>query len=117
MKTYENILNEYDDNATLETKTDVLTRAINSASVEASNGLENASDKGQVERNFICNIIQNLLNAIVDGILSPKVLMLLQVNQKIMDSEIDESMFKTSQMKRLRVIENCLGRLLITVHL
>ena len=92
----QNILNEYDDNATLETKTDVLTRAINSASVEASNGIENASDKGQVEITFICNIIQNLLNAIVDGILSPKVLMLLQVNQKIMDSEIDKSIFKTS---------------------
>ena len=92
----QNILNEYDDNATLETKIDVLTRAINSASVEASNGIENASDKGQVERTFICNIIQNLLNAIVDGILSPKVLMLLQVNQKIMNSEIDESIFKTS---------------------
>lgn len=92
----QNILNEYDDNATLETKTDVLTRAITSASVEASNGIENGSDKEQVKRNFVCNIIQNLLNAIVDGILSPKVLMLLQVNQKIMDSEIDESMFKRS---------------------
>lgn len=92
----QNILNEYDDNATLETKTDVLTRAITSASVEASNGIENGSDKEQVQRNFVCNIIQNLLNAIVDGILSPKVLMLLQVNQKIMNSEIDESMFKTS---------------------
>lgn len=92
----QNILNEYDDNATLETKTDVLTRAITSASVEASKGIENTSDKEQVQRNFICNIIQYLLNAIVDGILSPKVLMLLQVNQKIMNSEIDDSNFKTS---------------------
>ena len=92
----QNILNEYDDNATLETKTDVLTRAINSASIEASNGIENASDKEQVQRNFIFNIIQYLLNAIVDGILSPKVLMLLQVNQKIMNSEIDSSIFKTT---------------------
>lgn len=84
----QNILNEYDDNATLETKTDVLTRAINLASVEASNGIKNTSDKLHVQKLFIWNIIQNLLNAIVEGILSPKVLMLLQVNQKIMDSEI-----------------------------
>ena len=90
----QNILNEYDDNATLETKTDVLTRAITSASVEASNGIENGSDKEQVQRTFVCNIIQNLLNAIVDGILNPKVLMLLMVNQKIMDSDIDKSMLK-----------------------
>lgn len=87
----QNILNEYDDNATLETKTDVLTRAINSASVEASNGIENTSDKLHVQKLFIWNIIQNLLNAIVEGILSPKVLMLLQVNQKIMDSKIGKS--------------------------
>ena len=87
----QNILNEYDDNATLETKTDVLTRAINSASVEASNGIKNTSDKLHVQKLFIWNIIQNLLNAIVEGILSPKVLMLLQVNQKIMDSEIGKS--------------------------
>lgn len=87
----QNILNEYDDNATLETKTDVLTRAINLASVEASNGIKNTSDKLHVQKLFIWNIIQNLLNAIVDGILSPKVLMLLQVNQKIMDSEIGKS--------------------------
>lgn len=87
----QNILNEYDDNATLETKTDVLTRAINLASVEASKGIENTSDKLHVQKIFIWNIIQNLLNAIVEGILSPKVLMLLQVNQKIMDSEIGKS--------------------------
>ena len=111
----QNILNEYDDNATLETKTDVLTRAINSASVEASNGLENASDKGQVERNFICNIIQNLLNAIVDGILSPKVLMLLQVNQKIMDSEIDESMFKTSLKSAERQLLEAMSDIILGV--
>lgn len=92
----QNILNEYDDNATLETKTDVLTRAINSASIEASKGIENTSDKLHVQKLFIWNIIQNLLNAIVEGILSPKVLMLLMINQKIMDSEIDKSMFKIS---------------------
>lgn len=111
----QNILNEYDDNATLETKTDVLTRAITSASVEASNGIENASDKGQIERNFICNIIQNLLNAIVDGILSPKVLMLLQVNQKIMDSEIDKSMFKTSLKSAERQLLEAMSDIILGV--
>ena len=53
--------------------------------------IKNTSDKLHVQKLFIWNIIQNLLNAIVEGILSPKVLMLLQVNQKIMDSEIGKS--------------------------
>ena len=42
------------------------------------------SDKFDVEFNFIFDLIEALTTAIVNGILSPKVLMLLEVNQKIM---------------------------------
>ena len=77
------ILNEYDANAELHQQIDVLHRAITQAAVTVSEG-EPDSDKFDVEFNFIFDLIEALTTAIVNGILSPKVLMLLEVNQKIM---------------------------------
>ena len=77
------ILNEYDANAELHEQADVLHRAITQAAVTVSEGLPE-SDKFDVEFNFIFDLIEALTTAIVNGILSPKVLMLLEVNQKIM---------------------------------
>ena len=77
------ILNEYDANAELHEQVDVLHRAITQAAVTVSEGLPE-SDKFDVEFNFIFDLIEALTTAIVNGILSPKVLMLLEVNQKIM---------------------------------
>lgn len=77
------ILNEYDANTELQGQIDVLHRAITQAAVTVSEGLPE-SDKFDVEFNFIFDLIEALTTAIVNGILSPKVLMLLEVNQKIM---------------------------------
>ena len=77
------VLNEYDANAELHEQVDVLHRAITQAAVTVSDGVEE-SDKFDVEFNFIFDLIEALTTAIVNGILSPKVLMLLEVNQKIM---------------------------------
>lgn len=77
------ILNEYDANAELHEQVDVLHRAITQAAVTVSEGVEE-SDKFDVEFNFIFDLIEALTTAIVNSILSPKVLMLLEVNQKIM---------------------------------
>lgn len=77
------ILNEYDANAELNEQVDVLHRAITQAAVTVSDGVEE-SDKFDVEFNFIFDLIEALTTAIVNSILSPKVLMLLEVNQKIM---------------------------------
>ena len=77
------ILNEYDANTELHEQVDVLHRAITQAAVTVSDGLPE-SDKFDVEFNFIFDLIEALTTAIVNGILSPKVLMLLEVNQKIM---------------------------------
>lgn len=77
------ILNEYDANAELHEQVDVLHRAITQASVTVSEGVPD-SDKFYVEFNFIFDLIEALTTAIVNGVLSPKVLMLLEINQKIM---------------------------------
>ena len=79
----EDILNEYDANAELHQQIDVLHRAITQAAVTVSEGVPE-TDRFDVEFNFIFDLIEALTTAIVNGILSPKVLMLLEVNQKIM---------------------------------
>jgi len=67
----------------LHQQIDILHRAITQAAVTVSER-EPDSDKFDVEFNFIFDLIEALTTAIVNGILSPKVLMLLEVNQKIM---------------------------------
>ena len=42
------------------------------------------TDRYDVEFNFVTDLIESLTTAIVNGILSPKVLMVLEVNQKMM---------------------------------
>ena len=78
-----NILNEYDANSELHEQVDVLHRAFTQAAMTVSEGVPE-TDKFDVEFNFIFDLIESLTTAIVNGILSPKVLMLLEVNQKIM---------------------------------
>lgn len=87
------ILNEYDANTELHEQADVLHRAITQAAVTVSEGLPE-SDKFDVEFNFIFDLIEALTTAIVNGILSPKVLMLLEVNQKIMGGTWEKFTFK-----------------------
>lgn len=96
------ILNEYDANAELHEQIDVLHRAITQASVTVSEGVPD-SDKFDVEFNFIFDLIEALTTSIVNGILSPKVLMLLEVNQKIMGGTWEKFTMK-DLMEALRVI-------------
>ena len=96
------ILNEYDANAELHEQVDVLHRTITQAAVTVSEGVEE-SDRFDVEFNFIFDLIESLTTAIVNGILSPKVLMLLEVNQKIMGGTWEKFTMK-DLLEALRVI-------------
>jgi hypothetical protein len=78
-----NILQEYDSNATLNKQKEVLKRAITKASVTVSEGAEDV-DKPAVQFNFVTTLIENLIQAIIYSIFSPKVLMLLEVNETLM---------------------------------
>lgn len=77
------ILEEYDNAGTLEEQVDVISRAITQASVTISDGVDE-SDKYGVEFGFVFDLIENLVLAIVNAVLTPKVLMLLEVNRQIM---------------------------------
>lgn len=77
------ILDEYDNVTELHEKSDILHRAITQAAVTVSDGADE-KDKYDIEYNFVFDLIENLVMAIVTGILSPKVLLLLEVNEEIM---------------------------------
>ena len=77
------ILDEYDANAELHKQVDILNRAITQASVNITESVEE-KDKYKVHFDFVTDLIEQLTFAIVSSILSPKVLMLLEVNETLM---------------------------------
>ena len=77
------ILNEYNENAELHEQVNVLSRTITQASVTVSNN-SNEENKSKVEMDFVTDLIEQLTASIVYSVLSPKVLLLLEVNQTIM---------------------------------
>ena len=97
-----NTLNEFDENATLNEQKEVLTRAINNASAIVTDGVDE-TDKVTVEFNFVSDLIENLIQAIVYSIMTPKVLMLLEVNQQIMGGKWVKFTFK-DLLDSMRVI-------------
>ena len=97
------ILSEYDANATLNEQTEVLKRAITKASVTVSEGAEE-SDKVTVEFNFITDLIENLIQTIVYGLFTPKVLMLLEVNETLMGGKWKKFTVKDLMMAMRSII-------------
>jgi hypothetical protein len=77
------ILSEYDNATDLKDKERTLSRAIQQAAVTISSGSDE-EDEYNVQYSFVFDLIENLILAIMNAILSPKVLMLLEVNQRLM---------------------------------
>lgn len=99
------ILNDYPVNGTLEEQKDVIHRALTSACaiLDDSSDIAMPSDRSTIKIDFLTNILQQLVAAIVDAVLSPKVLMLLMVNKVLMEPEDSESkdVFNTEDLLRL----------------
>jgi hypothetical protein len=77
------ILKEYDSATELHEQKEILSRAITQAAVTISEGSEE-EDRYGVQYSFVFDLIQNLIMAMMEAIMSPKVLMLLEVNQRLM---------------------------------
>ena len=77
------ILKEYDSATELHEQKEILNRAITQAAVTVSEGSDE-EDRYAVEYSFVFDLIQNLIMAMMEAIMSPKVLMLLEVNQRLM---------------------------------
>lgn len=80
------VLNEFDSKATLEENISVVNRAITNASATIS---EEAlpEDKYNVELDFVTQGIEMLTSIFVESLLTPKLLMVFIINQKIMGTE------------------------------
>lgn len=87
------ILEEYNENAELHEQLDVLNRAITQASVNITEGVEE-KDKFKVHLGFVTDLIEQLTFAIVSSILSPKVMMLLEVNETLMGGKWEKFTMK-----------------------
>jgi len=80
---FNEILKEYNTATDLHERKEILSRAIQQAAVTISEGSDE-KDRYDVEYSFVFDLIENLILAIMNAILSPKVLMLLEVNQRLM---------------------------------
>ena len=77
------IFKEYDTATELHERKEILSRAIDQAAVIVSEGSDE-EDKFNVQYSFVFDLIENLILAMMNAVLSPKVLMLLEVNQRLM---------------------------------
>ena len=87
------IINEFDENATFHNQKEVLTRAITKASTIVSDGADE-SDKDTIEFNFISDMIERTVESIVYSLFTPKVLMLLEVNETLMGGKWQKFTFE-----------------------
>ena len=87
----ERILADYPVNGTLEEQKDVVNRAIEAACATLEDTLlpEYQNKKSSVKLNFLTNIFQQLALCLVDCIMSPKVLMLIEINDMLMNDYDD----------------------------
>lgn len=86
LSSVDKILADYPDNGTLKEQKDVISRAIEAACANIEDSLlpEYQQNKSSIRINFLTNMFQQLALCLVDCIMSPKVLMLLVVNNTLM---------------------------------
>ena len=97
------ILAEYDTKTELHEQMDVLHRAITQAAVTISEGSDEKDQYG-IKYAFVFDLIENLVLAIVNAILSPKVMMLLEVNQQLMGGTWEKITFREILMAMRSII-------------
>ena len=95
------ILMDYPENGTLEEQKSVIKKALDiaCATVEDRENVTTLSDSSTTKIDFLTNILQQLVAAIVDAVLSPKVLMLIMINKILMGD--DGEPMNTEDLMRL----------------
>ena len=89
LSSVDRILADYPDNGTLKEQKEVISHAIDAACAEIENNLlpEYQQNKSSIKINFLTNVFQQLALCLVDCIMSPKVLMLLIINNSLMQED------------------------------
>lgn len=89
----ENILMEYDENATLEVRQDVIQRAFIQASATINEAVDGEISGLDPKIDIISNMIEDLTNTIVCSLITPKIIILFEINKQMYgdDSEYDSA--------------------------
>ena len=111
------ILNNFPENGSIEEQKDVIDKAISQACVilDERDKITALTDKSTTKIDFLTNLLEQLVKAIVDAVLSPKVLMLLMVNNALMTPRegVDDT-FNAEQL--LRILKNVVKSLVREVR-
>ena len=97
------ILAEYDTKTELHEQIDILHRAITQATVTLTEGLEDKYSY-KIRYGFALDLIENLSMALTMSVLSPKVMMLLEINQQLMGGTWEKITFKELIMSMRTII-------------
>jgi hypothetical protein len=109
------ILEEYPSNGSEEEQKEVIRKALNRACdiLNSRKNITTPSDRSTTNIDFLTDILQQLVAAIVDAVLSPKVLMLLMVNNALIESQPEEP-FNTEAL--MRILKNVIKSLVREVR-
>lgn len=88
-KSLSRILDEFDQVETLNEQVDVITRAVNQACVSVREGYGDKVETDGLRVNVVCSLIQSLMTILMNAIISPKIVMLIEVNEELMGSHKD----------------------------
>ena len=88
-QTITRILDEFDQVETLNEQVDVITRAVNQVCVSVQEASGDKVETDGLRVNVVCSLIQSLMTILMNAIISPKVAMLIQVNEELMGSHKD----------------------------
>lgn len=121
-----NILSSYPENGTLEEQKYVLNKALEAATgifnnigsggIESTNSSTTSSSRRNLKLNgnfgtdFLLKALESMVMAIVDAMLSPKVLLLLAVNQALMSNDSDKPITAEDLMSAMQNIIKSLVR-------
>ena len=109
------ILEDFPSNGSEEEQKEVIRKALTHACdiLNSRNNITTTSDRSTTNVDFLTDILQQLVAAIVDAVLSPKVLMLLMVNNALIESQPEEP-FNTEAL--MRILKNVIKSLVREVR-
>lgn len=103
-----NILDELGQVESKIERTEIIKRAINEITATLPQpGTQYAQLQG-IKVNFVCNLIEQLMRVLVNTILTPKIVMLIQINEIIMGGNVKDNLSSINLMQFLRKIKNLL---------
>ena len=86
------ILDEYDENGTIQEQTDVISRFFKQASISYTEGADDMTDtdKNHAQVKFATNLIGALAGVLIEAVLTPKVMLAYQINREMVGGDITD---------------------------